>query len=202
MIKNNSHRIVLTGGPGGGKTTALDLIRRELGEKVVVVPETATILFTGGFPRRNEAEACRSAQKAIYHVQKNMEDIQHSVYPDRILLCDRGTLDGAAYWPDGESSFYNEVHTEFENELARYDAVLFFETAAVGNISIEGGNPVRTEDNRRAVELNNRLKTVWSKHHNFVHIEHQKSFFAKLQNAINCIDKIIQTLDEKQKNNS
>jgi hypothetical protein len=27
-------RIVLTGGPGGGKTTAADLFRREIGERV------------------------------------------------------------------------------------------------------------------------------------------------------------------------
>ena len=47
-------RIVLTGGPGGGKTTAADLFRRELGERVVVVPESATILFGGGFPRAGD----------------------------------------------------------------------------------------------------------------------------------------------------
>lgn len=44
-------RIVLTGGPGGGKTTAADLYRREIGDQVVVVPEAATLLYTGGFPR-------------------------------------------------------------------------------------------------------------------------------------------------------
>ena len=44
-------RIAMTGGPGGGKTTAADLFRRELGEQVVIVPESATILFGGGFPR-------------------------------------------------------------------------------------------------------------------------------------------------------
>ncbi len=44
-------RIVLTGGPGGGKTTAADLFRREIGDRVVIVPEAATILFQGGFPR-------------------------------------------------------------------------------------------------------------------------------------------------------
>ena len=52
-------RIVLTGGPGGGKTTALDLFRRELRERVVAVPESATIMFTGGFPRVDEPEARR-----------------------------------------------------------------------------------------------------------------------------------------------
>ncbi|MCB0954305.1 MAG: AAA family ATPase, partial [Microthrixaceae bacterium] len=48
---NHVSRIVLTGGPGGGKTTAADLFRREIGDSVVVVPESATTLFAGGFPR-------------------------------------------------------------------------------------------------------------------------------------------------------
>ena len=43
-------RIVLTGGPGGGKTTAADLFRREIGENIVIVPEAATMMFSGGFP--------------------------------------------------------------------------------------------------------------------------------------------------------
>ena len=37
-------KVVVTGGPGGGKTTALDLFCRELGDKVAVVPEAATVL--------------------------------------------------------------------------------------------------------------------------------------------------------------
>lgn len=84
-------RVVLTGGPGGGKTTAADLLRREIGDKVIVVPEAATLLFSGGFPRPAEPQARRSAQGAIYHVQRNLEDIQAAQYPDRVLLCDRGT---------------------------------------------------------------------------------------------------------------
>jgi dephospho-CoA kinase len=59
----NHFRIVLTGGPGGGKTTAADLFRREIGERVVVVPETATMLFAGGFPRVGERHA-RAANAA------------------------------------------------------------------------------------------------------------------------------------------
>ena len=48
---NRVSRIVLTGGPGGGKTTAADLFRREIGDSVVVVPESATTLFAGAvFP--------------------------------------------------------------------------------------------------------------------------------------------------------
>src|SRR5512134_2544854 len=92
-------RVVVAGGPGGGKTTAADLFRREIGEQVVIVPEAATLLFSGGFPRDPAPLAQRAAQSAIYHVQKNLEDAQLVRYPGRILLCDRGTVDGAAYWP-------------------------------------------------------------------------------------------------------
>ena len=55
--QNGRCRIVLTGGPGGGKTTAGDLFRREFGERVVLVPEAATLLFSGGFPRVEEPPA-------------------------------------------------------------------------------------------------------------------------------------------------
>ena len=51
---NGRIRIVLTGGPGGGKTTAADLFRREIGERVVIVPEAGTLVFAGGFPRSKE----------------------------------------------------------------------------------------------------------------------------------------------------
>ncbi|MCA9607482.1 MAG: AAA family ATPase, partial [Myxococcales bacterium] len=87
-------RVAITGGPGGGKSTAVDLFRRELGESVVVVPESATMLFAGGFPRTDLPEARMHAQRAIFHVQRNLEDLYRSMYPGRALICDRGTVDG------------------------------------------------------------------------------------------------------------
>lgn len=69
-------RVVLTGGPGGGKTTAADLYRREIGDEVVIVPEAATLLYSGGFPREGENGVRRATQRAIYHVQLNLEDAQ------------------------------------------------------------------------------------------------------------------------------
>lgn len=79
-------RIVLTGGPGGGKTTTADLIRREIGDHVVIVPESATTLFAGAFPRVTEPAAQRSVQRAIFEVQRSLEDIQGAIYPDRVVL--------------------------------------------------------------------------------------------------------------------
>ena len=120
---NTRCRIVLTGGPGGGKTTAADLFRREIGEKVVIVPEAATLLFSGGFPRTDEPTAIHAAQRAIFHVQRNLEDVQSALYPERILLCDRGTVDGAAYWPGGAEEFFGTLGTTLE-QAAALDAKL------------------------------------------------------------------------------
>lgn len=55
------------------------------------------MLFMGGFPRYDDADCIWAQQKAIYHVQINLEETQLRHFPGRILLCDRGTLDGVAY---------------------------------------------------------------------------------------------------------
>ncbi|MEY4543976.1 MAG: hypothetical protein RL685_171 [Pseudomonadota bacterium] len=191
---NTRCRIVLTGGPGGGKTTAADLFRREIGEQVVVVPEAATLLFSGGFPRSSAELARKSAQCAIYHVQTHLEDAQSSLYADRILLCDRGTVDGAAYWPGGPSGFFSAVGTSFAQELGRYDAVLFFETAAAGGSSVEGGNPIRIESNAQALELDARLRDLWSQHPHFVLVPHSPSFVRKIMSGLAALESVIAQL--------
>lgn len=184
-------RIVLTGGPGGGKTTAADLYRREIGEGVVVVPEAATLLYLGGFPRAGAIDVIKITQKAIYNVQVTLEDAQAAHYKSRTLLCDRGTLDGAAYWPGPVDEFLSYMQTSIQNEYERYDAVIFFETAAVGGISIEGGNPIRTESLDQAIALNEKLKKIWSGHPGFVHISHENSFLKKVGNGLREISKIV-----------
>ena len=173
-------RIVLSGGPGGGKTTAADLFRREIGDRVIIVPEAATILFEGGFPRTHDPVALKITQTAIFHVQRHLEDVQAAMYPDRTLLCDRGTVDGAAYWPGEPSGYFKAVGTTLKDELKRYDVVIFFETAAAGGASIEGGNRVRTETLEEAVELDSKLRSLWSQHPNFILVPHNPSFFKKI----------------------
>ncbi|HQY65484.1 MAG: AAA family ATPase [Myxococcales bacterium] len=191
---NGRCRIVLTGGPGGGKTTAADLFRREIGERVVVVPEAATLLFSGGFPRVSGELAGGAAQRAIYHVQRNLEDVQSMRFPDRILLCDRGTADGAAYWPTASPTFFEAMGTTEQAELARYDAVIFLESAAVGGSSIEGGNPERIETNDEAVALDRKLYALWSKHERFVVVPHNPSFFKKITHGLAAIEALVAEL--------
>ena len=188
------YRVVVTGGPGGGKTTAADLFRREIGDRVIVVPETATLLFAGGFPRPIAEAAVRSAQRAIFHVQRGLEEIQSANYPDRLLLCDRGTVDGAAYWPDGADSFFAGVGSTHDGELARYDAVLFFETAARGGQGFESENRFRTESQHEAVELDGRLRALWDDHPHFEVIPHTASFFRKMTTGLAILESLVAKL--------
>lgn len=194
---NGRCRIVVTGGPGGGKTTAADLFRREIGDRVVVVPEAATLLFNGGFPRTGGDAARKAAQRAIFHVQRNLEDAQAGLFPERILLCDRGTVDGAAYWPETPERFFTAVGTTEEHELSRYDAVIFFESAAVGGLLIEG-NPVRTESLAEAVALDAKLRAVWSRHPRFVVVPHDTSFVKKIMFGLAALESLVAQLGAKR----
>jgi predicted ATPase len=193
--RSRRFRIVLSGGPGGGKTTAADLFRRELGDRVVIVPESATILFGGGFPRSKQHDAQRSSQQAIFSVQRSLEDIQSALYPDRVLLCDRGTIDGAAYWPDGTDGFFQAMGTSLEEELLRYDAVVFFETAAISGISIEGGNPIRNETLNQALELDTCLRKLWAHHPRFHLVPNMQSFFQKVTLGLSLLQSLVAQFD-------
>ena len=64
--------IVLTGGPGAGKTAVLEMLRRVVCPHVAILPESAGILFSGGFWRGTSIDAHKSAQRAIFHVQREL----------------------------------------------------------------------------------------------------------------------------------
>jgi predicted ATPase len=197
VLDANNHccqRIVVTGGPGAGKTTAVDMFRRELGDHIVVVPESATMLYQGGFPRVNESKAQKTVQRAIYFLQKNLEDTQTDLYPGRVLLCDRGTLDGEAYWPGTSEEYFRYLGTHREAEFKRYDAVLFLESAAVGGISIEGGNRFRVESVEQAARVDKKLKEIWQGHPHFAFVPHHPSFLTKILTGLESLRSILSKL--------
>ena len=65
-------RIVLTGGPGAGKTAVLELVRQHFCEHVHVLREAASVLFGGGFPRASSGAALRAAQRAIFYGEDSL----------------------------------------------------------------------------------------------------------------------------------
>ena len=138
--------------------------------------------------------ARRLAQRTVFHVQRNLEDVQAALFPGRTLLCDRGTVDGAAYWPDGNGDFFATVGTTLQAQLKRYDAVIFFETAAVGGDSIEGGNPVRNESMEQAIELDRKLHALWKQHPRFTFVPHNPSFFKKISYGLAVLEGLVAQL--------
>ncbi|MCY9878479.1 AAA family ATPase [Vibrio natriegens] len=184
-------QVVVTGGPGGGKTTALDLFRRELRDKIVVVPEAATLLFSGGVERSDNEQSTKMVQKTIFQLQKNLEDIYKIQYPDRLLVCDRGSLDGLAYWPNSESDFFKQINSTFEQELERYDAVIFFESAAASGQDISSNNPTRSESLEQAAKLDKKLQRIWSKHPHFYFVGSSESFVRKIMFGMMTLENVI-----------
>lgn len=179
-----TRKIVVTGGPGGGKTTAVDLFQREFRKQVAVVPEAATMLFMGGVRRGGGLESAAATQEAIFRLQCSLEALFAVQSPDRTLICDRGTLDGVAYWPESEGAFFERMGSTRERELSRYDAVIFFETGAGSNGDITSNNPIRNESNREAIELDRRLQEVWSEHPNYHFVHSSDSFLEKIKRGV------------------
>ncbi|MDF2154862.1 AAA family ATPase [Vibrio sp. CAU 1672] len=188
---NKEMRVVVTGGPGGGKTTALDLFRRELCHEIAIVPEAATVLFSSGITRSDDEQITRIVQKTIFQLQKNLEDMHKIQYPDRLLVCDRGSLDGLAYWPGSESDYFQNVGSTFEAEIARYDAVIFFESAATTGHDITSNNPVRNESSEQAALLDRKLHKIWSRHPQFYFVASSESFVRKIMFGIMTLEGVI-----------
>ena len=173
--RHQTRRIVLTGGPGAGKTATLELIRQSFCEHVHILPEAASLLYSGGFPRLASAAAARAAQRAIYHVQRELEEAL--VDNAAILLCDRGTVDGAAYWP-GPDDFWGAVGTTREHELNRYAAVIHLRTPDA-RTGYNHHNPLRTESAVEATLRDERIFEAWRSHPTRYIVEPTTEFLAK-----------------------
>jgi nicotinamide riboside kinase len=182
-------KLVLTGGPSGGKTTVAMALQKEFSRKVVVVPEAASILYGGGFPRRPGVENVQHRQKAIYCVQRELEELTAHETSHLLLVCDRGSLDGAAYWPLSQDDFLSAVGSSLEAEIARYDWVLHLDTAPVAFYDL--GNPLRTENFSEAWRLNEKVKEAWSQHPKRIVIANDGHFVDKLHRALFVIEKIL-----------
>jgi predicted ATPase len=185
-------RVAISGGPGGGKSTVAAALQQEFKERVVVVPEVATHLLSGFFPRIADADERRAVQLAIYHVQLSLEAVHRGrAGADTVLVFDRGVVDGAAYWPDGSDAFFEAVCGDAVAARARYDAVVFLESAAVGGLTIDGVNLSRTEGQREAARLDSLLQEVWSPHPMFRFVAHTPSFDAKVTTALEVLRALI-----------
>jgi thymidylate kinase len=169
-------KVVLTGGPCAGKTSCLRALRAHFNEQVVAVPEAATLLLDGGFPppghervRASQDDWIRSFQAAILSLQQTLEETCERLARScgaRLIVCDRGVLDGAAYWPGGRAAFLSHFELSLEDCFARYRHVLHLQSLAEAHPHRYGSqnNAIRYEDVAAARAVERAVRAAWEGH--------------------------------------
>jgi hypothetical protein len=178
--------IVITGGPGAGKTALIEILRKILCQHVAVLPEAASILFGGGFWRLKSSSARESAQRAIYHVQNEMQSLVAGEKKWVLALCDRGTLDGKAYWPGNPDDYAKSLVTSETKEYAKYVAVIHLSSPSLQN-GYNYTNPLRIESPEEAMAIDEKIHEVWKNHPNYNRIESTDNFIEKVEKATQLI---------------
>lgn len=177
--------VVVTGGPGAGKTALLEVVQRDLCRHVVVLPEAASILWRGQFPRHPTIAGRKAAQRAIVRVQLEMQRMTIEEGRAALIVCDRGTLDGLAYWPGSEPEYFDDIASTRQRELDRYAAVIHMRTPPLDH----GYTPsqFRIESAAEAALIDARIATAWSAHPRRFVIDSDDDFITKLHRAIDLV---------------
>lgn len=187
-------KIVITGGPCAGKSTAMTWIQNnfsKLGYAVLFVPETATELITGGVAPWT-CGTNLDYQRLQMELQKEKEHIfmeaAKTMKAEKILIvCDRGIMDNKVYMTDEEfqsilrENSYNEVELRDE-----YDAVFHLVTAANGasQFYTTANNTARMENIEQAIEIDSKLINAWTGHPHFRVIDNSTDFENKMINLM------------------
>jgi len=161
MLGRTPFRVVITGGPCAGKTE----VWRFLGEAFpagVPVPEAATQLILDG--KSEDSLGLEKFQRAVYERQLALERAGRA--KGLLLLCDRGLLDGLAYFP----GLLACLDISQEEVLGRYAMVIQVEVIRDPEAySLHfSTNPARHEDHARALALETALERIYEGHPNHV----------------------------------
>ena len=187
-------KIVITGGPCAGKTTAMSWIQNaftKLGYAVLFVDETATQLITGGAaPWLSTSN--RLFQWHLLQLQEAKEkafaDIARTMKNDKILIvCDRAAMDNCAYMTEQEFGWVlNQMQTNKVALRDQYDAVFHLVTAAKGaeKYYTLANNQARTETVEEAAMLDDKLIAAWTGHPHFRVIDNSTGFEEKMLRLI------------------
>ena len=189
-INHPTQLIVLTGGPGAGKTAVLEFVRKIFCEHIAILPEAASILFGGGFWRLDSVSAKKAAQTAIYQVQNQMQKLVLGEDKWTLGLCDRGTLDSLAYWPGSETEFFQNLNTSLESEYAKFRAVIQLHSPSIA-VGYNHQNPIRTESAEQAAAIDQRIHEVWKNHPHYHLVDSTYNFSEKVNRTTHLIQQYI-----------
>lgn len=193
-------KIVLTGGPCAGKTTAMSWIQNNFekqGYKVLFIPEAATTLINGGITPW-EARSVKDFQNLLMKVQiENEKAFMNSVeflpYDKILIVCDRGLLDSRAYMEEEEfQECLKENGISYEDAKERYDACFHLVSAAKGaKESYNLGNTARTETIEQAIELDDKTLCAWIGHSHLRVIDNSTDFDSKMLKLMREISNVL-----------
>ena len=187
-------KIVITGGPCAGKTTAMRWIQNaftKLGYAVLFVDETATQLITGGAAPWLSASN-RDFQWQLLQLQQVKEkaftEIGKTMKNEKILIvCDRAAMDNCAYMTEQEFGWViKQMNTSKIALRDQYDAVFHLVTAAKGaeKYYTLANNQARTESVEEAAALDDKLIAAWTGHPHFRIIDNSTGFEEKMMRLI------------------
>ena len=195
----NILNIVITGGPCGGKTTALDELTkllRSYGYAVYLVNESATELITDGIkPFGDNGIELIKFQSLLLDNQINKENIRKKAaemcpFENVAILYDRGILDNRAYltYPEFDE-LMKERNINEEEILSRYDLVFHLVTAAIGKEEYytTANNNARTETIEEARERDHKTMETWQNHPNMYIINNDTLFSEKIEKVKNIV---------------
>lgn len=187
-------KIVLTGGPCAGKTTAMSWIQNTFTKKgytVLFVPETATELIGGGVApwtcgSNFEFQVCQLQLQA--HKEEIYMKAANTMNVEKVLIvCDRGELDNKAYMTDEEFTQILDHMGWNEVQLRDgYDAVFHLVTAAKGAVEFytTANNTARTETPEQAIALDDKIIHAWTGHPHLRVIDNAGDFETKMRALI------------------
>lgn len=194
------YRIVLTGGPCGGKSTAMSHITDRLtalGFRVFCVPEAASLLITGvGMvpPMLPEHERI-TFEGTLLRTKIALEDtftaLAKASKRRSVVLCDRGTMDTRAYM---DKETFDLVLSEFGWNVVdlrdrRYDGVVHLVTAAIGAPQHYGteNNTARHESLEQAAELDFKILEAWVGHPRIRIVDNSTDWKGKLSRVLDIV---------------
>ena len=216
---NEIKKIVLTGGPCAGKTTALVRIIEHfsnLGYKVFTIPEVPTLFTQAGMNYLTKNRGFfYEGEKATLEIQMALEDkfmrmAEECTEQPCLIVCDRGTMDISAYMAkDTWADITRAVGTSTPQLRQRYDAVLHLVSAADGAEQFyttannaQRNEPMTEEGLRIARSLDKKVIHAWTGHPHLRVINNHDDFEAKMRRVIKEISSVLclpQPIEEERK---
>ncbi|XP_026758186.1 TRPL translocation defect protein 14 isoform X2 [Galleria mellonella] len=193
------YKLVLTGGPCGGKTTGqsrLSTFFENLGWKVFRVPETATVLLSGGvkFADLSPDEASKFQEnllKTMIQIENTFFELGRTCQRNCLIICDRGAMDASAFISKEKWEAMMAANNWNSVELRdnRYNHIVHMVSAANGaeDFYSTEDHACRSEGVELARELDYNAAAAWIGHPYFDVIDNSTDFDKKMNRLIACV---------------